>query len=143
MNRKFWASFKDHMRMLTPVRLLWLGVALPLLLPRVWGAEALKPSATPAESLTVVPGFKVQLLHSAERSEGSWICMTIDAKGRLIISPQDDQQPLLRVTLSHAGQVKKIETIPAPVHQSMGLLYAHDSLYGVRYSSEGQNHELP
>ena len=51
------------------------------------------------------------------------------SKGRLIISPQDDKQPLLRVTLSRAGTVSKIEPIPAPVHQAMGLLYSHNSLY--------------
>lgn len=88
-----------------------------------------KPAATPAESLKVLPGFRVQLLHSATKSEGSWICMTIDPRGRLIISPQGPNQPLLRVTLSPSGEVKRIEPIPAPVGQAMGLLYAHHSLY--------------
>src|SRR5436189_5960143 len=85
--------------------------------------------ATAAESLTVAPGFKVELLHSATKSEGSWSCMTVDNQGRLIISPQSDAQPLLRVTLTGRGQVESVEPIPAPVHQAMGLLYAHDSLY--------------
>lgn len=94
-----------------------------------WGDVFTVPKATPAESLTTLPGFKVELLHSSEIGEGSWICMTVDNKGRLIISPQADTQPLLRVTLSKSGKVSKIEKIPAPVHQAMGLLYAHDSLY--------------
>jgi len=55
--------------------------------------------------------------------------MTTDSDGRLIISPQADNQPLLRLTLSRAGQVSKIEKIRAPLHQAMGLLYAHKSLY--------------
>jgi len=94
-----------------------------------WG-DALKiPRATSAENLTVLAGFKVQLLHSALVNEGSWICMTVDPKGRLIISPQKDDQPLLRVALDRAGEVVNIETIPAPVHQAMGLCGAHDSLY--------------
>jgi len=88
-----------------------------------------RPQATPAEALTILPGFKVELLHSAQRGEGSWICMAIDPKGRLIISPQQDERPLLRVTLTRAGQIEKIETIPAPVRQAMGMCYAHDSLY--------------
>jgi putative heme-binding domain-containing protein len=96
---------------------------------RPWGDVLKIPKATAAESLIVLPGFKVELIHSAEIGEGSWICMTTDARGRLIISPQADNQPLLRVTLSKDGQVSKIEKIPAPVHQAMGLLYAHDSLY--------------
>ncbi len=94
-----------------------------------WGDVLKVPVATAAESLTLLPGFKVELLHSSEIGEGSWICMTIDQKGRLIISPQADNQPLLRVTLSRSGQVENIEKIPAPVHQAMGMLYAHDSLY--------------
>src|SRR5215510_10310614 len=71
------------------------------------------PAATPAEKLTTLPGFKVELLHSATKKEGSWISMAIDPKGRLIISPQDDknQLRLLRVTLTKEGQVEKVEKI--------------------------------
>src|SRR5438093_1212574 len=94
-----------------------------------WGDVLKLPKATAAESLTVLPGFKAELLHSSEFGQGSWICMTVDPRGRLIISPQADTQPLLRFTLSRSGQVTKIEKIPAPVHQAMGLLYAHNSLY--------------
>jgi putative heme-binding domain-containing protein len=96
-----------------------------------------RPMATSAESLTVIPGFKAELLRSAQKGEGSWICMTVDAKGRLIISPQDDKDPLLRFTLSQAGQVTKVERILAPVHQAMGLLYAHDSLYVNGHGPQG------
>lgn len=94
-----------------------------------WG-DVFKPAqATPAEQIAVLPGFKIELLHSSQPSEGSWICMTVDNKSRLIISPQRDDQPLLRVSLNRNGSVQKIETVPAPVKQAMGLCYAHDSLY--------------
>lgn len=94
-----------------------------------WG-DPLKPiQATTADSISVLPGFKVELIHSAQPGEGSWICMTVDHKGRLIISPQRDDQPLLRVTLTRSGQVQKIEPIPAPLRQAMGLCFSHDSLY--------------
>src|SRR6266850_3647136 len=102
-----------------------------------WGDVLTVPKATAAESLTVLPGFKVELLHSAEVGEGSWICMTVDDKGRLVISPQADNQPLLRLTLSRSGQVNKIEPIAAPLHQAMGLLYAHDSLYVNGHGANG------
>ncbi|MBI2927591.1 MAG: c-type cytochrome [Verrucomicrobia bacterium] len=94
-----------------------------------WGNVLGKPTATPAEAITALPGFKVELLKSADEREGSWICLTVDDKGRLIISPEKDQAPLLRITLTPQGQVAKTETIPAPVRAAMGLLYAHDSLY--------------
>ena len=53
--------------------------------------------ATRAEDLKVPAGFKVELLRSAKAGEGSWICMTTDPQGRLIISPQQDDLPLFRI----------------------------------------------
>ncbi|MBI3852489.1 MAG: c-type cytochrome [Verrucomicrobia bacterium] len=94
-----------------------------------WGEVFKPPLATPAESLTVLPGFKAELLKSASSREGSWICMTADNLGRLIISPEKDEAPLLRITLTAEGKIAKTETIPTPVRAAMGLLYAHDSLY--------------
>lgn len=102
-----------------------------------WGNVFAAKTATPAESLTVLKDFKVELVHSAEASEGSWISMTLDNRGRLIVSPQDDAQPLLRIALTDAGQIAKIEPIPAPIHQAMGLLYAHDSLYANAHGPQG------
>lgn len=102
---------------------------LALFLPLTFAGGAAAAPATAAEALTVLPGFKIELLHSASTNEGSWINLTVDNKGRLIISPQSDKQPLLRVTLTRAGQVAKIEPVPAPVRQAMGLCYAHNSLY--------------
>ncbi|MBI3853785.1 MAG: c-type cytochrome [Verrucomicrobia bacterium] len=92
--------------------------------------------ATPAESLTVLPGFKVELLKSAETGEGSWVSMTIDPKGRLIISPQN-KEPMLRLTLDASGHVAKLEKIDLPVRGAMGLLYANDSLYVNGQGDEG------
>jgi hypothetical protein len=80
-----------------------------------WGDVLGAPRATPAESLALLPGFKAELLKSAGREEGSWICMATDDQGRLIISPEKDEAPLLRITLGPGGQVAKTETISAPV----------------------------
>ena len=93
--------------------------------------------ATPASALTVLPGFKVDLIRSAPEAEGSWICLTADDRGRLIISPSKDDKPLLRVTLSAAGQVEKVEPVPAPLRQAMGMCYAHDSLYLTAHGPHG------
>jgi putative heme-binding domain-containing protein len=94
-----------------------------------WGDVMAVPVATAADKLTVLPGFKVELLRSAERGEGSWVCMAVDPKGRLIISPQEGTGNMLRVTLSKTGQIEKLEKIDVPVGGAMGLLYAFDSLY--------------
>lgn len=94
-------------------------------------APAIAKGKTPTESgnLKTLPGFKVELIYSSATNQGSWICMAVDPKGRLIISPQQNNRPLLRVSLTKAGGVDKVETIPAPVHEAMGMCFAHDSLY--------------
>jgi putative heme-binding domain-containing protein len=82
-----------------------------------------------AQQLSVLPGFNVEMIHASQKGEGSWICMTTDPQGRLIIAQQGGVSNLLRLTLSPAGQVEKIEKIALPVGSAMGLLYAFDSLY--------------
>ncbi|MFN7140830.1 MAG: heme-binding protein, partial [Limisphaerales bacterium] len=102
-----------------------------------WGEVMKVGKATPASEIKILPGFKIELLHSAELGEGSWICMTVDDKGRLIISPQSNDQPLFRITLSKSGQIEKWETIETPIRQAMGLLYAYDSLYANCHGPKG------
>jgi len=85
--------------------------------------------ATPAESLKTLPGFEVTLVRNAEPQDGSWVCMTIDPKGRLIVSPQDARQQLLRFTLGSDGSIARREVIELGVGEAMGLLHADESLY--------------
>src|ERR1051325_2946300 len=63
----------------------------------------------PASEITVLPGFKVEMVRAAEPEEGSWVAICKDNKGRLIISPQDGQ-PLLRIALKD-GKIEKLERI--------------------------------
>lgn len=100
-----------------------------------WGDVALNAAATPAESLIVPPGFKVELLRSSESGEGSWVAMTVDDKGRLIVSPQGGE-PMLRITVGATG-ITKMETIDLPVRGAMGLLHAYGALYANARGAEG------
>jgi putative heme-binding domain-containing protein len=87
-----------------------------------------KRPATEAEALRTLADFKVELLYSADpATEGSWINMGKDNKGRLIISGQN-RQPILRVTIKE-GKVDHIEKLDLPITEAMGILYAFDSLY--------------
>lgn len=96
-------------------------------------------AVTPADQITVPPGFKVELLKEAGQRDGSWICMTADSEGRLYISPQGSipetgfkkDSPwggLVRATIGVNG-VEKWERVPVPVGDAMGMLWAFDSLY--------------
>jgi len=87
-----------------------------------------KKDATSPADLTVLPGFKIELLYTADpATEGSWIAMVKDNKGRLIISGQPGQ-PILRATIAD-GKVAKLEKLDLKLSGAMGGLYAFDSLY--------------
>ena len=83
------------------------------------------------DSLKVAPGFAVELLYTVPQDEGSWVSMTKDPWGRLIVC--DQYGSLYRVSLpaldSNSGlEVERLETEIGHAH---GLLYAFDSLYVV------------
>ncbi len=92
-----------------------------------WGEVIAMPVATAASKLVVTPGFKVELLRSAEPGEGSWISMAFDPAGGLWISPQG-AEPLLRGTLRD-GQLQSLAPADLPVRAAMGMLWAFDSFY--------------
>ncbi len=96
-------------------------------------AEKKPPEATPAESLKVLKDFRAELLYSVPKdSQGSWVNLCVDPKGRLIVS--DQYGPLYRVTpppLGGNAADTKIEKIDLPIGEAQGLLWAFDSLYVV------------
>ena len=86
--------------------------------------------ATPAERIRLPEGFKVERLHSVPQGEeGSWVNMTPDPKGRLIVS--DQYGPLYRVTPGKSAADTKVERLKLDIGDAQGLLYAFDSLYVV------------
>jgi putative heme-binding domain-containing protein len=94
-------------------------------------SPAKTPTATPAAALKVARDFKADLLYSVPKeSQGSWVNMTVDPKGRLIVSDQNGG--LYRITPPAVGgnagdaRVEKLEVALGGAH---GLLWAFDSLY--------------
>ena len=86
--------------------------------------------ATAIEQISVADGFNVELLHSVDPEvHGSWVSMTPDPQGRLIVS--DQYGKLYRVTPPAVGQTGdiNIEPIDIEVGMAQGLLCAFDSLY--------------
>ncbi|MBY0229175.1 MAG: c-type cytochrome [Gemmataceae bacterium] len=87
-----------------------------------------KREATGPADLYVLPDFKVELLHTADPvTEGSWINLCKDDKGRLLVSGQN-RQPILRFTFDK-GKVSGVEKLPLPVSECMGMLHAHGYLF--------------
>jgi putative heme-binding domain-containing protein len=93
--------------------------------------KAKEPAATPAEALKVLKGFKAELLYSVPKdTQGSWVNLCVDPKGRLITS--DQYGPLYRITPPAAGgkpEETKVEKLDLPLGGAHGLLWAFDSLY--------------
>src|SRR4051812_10891759 len=88
----------------------------------------LAADGTPAEALQTLPDFKVERVLSADKAKnGSWINLGKDNKGRLLLGGQNGQ-PVTRVTIKD-GKVEKEEILKLPVSETMGILWAFDSLY--------------
>ncbi|HLX60458.1 MAG TPA: c-type cytochrome [Planctomycetota bacterium] len=87
--------------------------------------------ATPVERIKIAKDFKIELLYSVPKdTQGSWVCLCVDAKGRLIAS--DQYGSLYRITppeLNGKSDDTRVEKIPAPIGEAQGLLWAFDSLY--------------
>ena len=80
-------------------------------------------------NIKVAKDFKIELLYTVPReTQGSWVAMCIDPKGRLIVSDQNGA--LYRVTLPESnGGTVKTEKIKLNIGFAHGLLWAFDSLY--------------
>lgn len=105
----------------------------PVQLPAQPPNKLVAPTATDPATMKVAKGFKVELLYTVPKNEmGSWVCMTPDDKGRLIVS--DQYGALYRVTPRGIGQKPEqteIAKIPAQIGSAQGLLWAFDALYVV------------
>ncbi len=97
--------------------------SLPLV--RLTAAE---PLATPVQRISVAEGFRVELLHTVPADQqGSWVNMTTDPQGRLIVS--DQYGSLYRVTPGSDADSTRVEKLTINIGEAQGLLYAFDSLY--------------
>lgn len=106
--------------------------------PCVFGDDDLPGGgqATPVESITLPAGFSAQLLRSAGKGEGSWISMTFDDRGRLILGR--DKRGIARLTLSEDhSRVERYEVVENTLLHCRGVLWAHDSLYVSATDSKG------
>ena len=93
----------------------------------------------PDTRITLPKGFDAELLYAVPASQGSWVAMAFDPKGRLIVSDQDDKG-VFRVTLPKDGEETKVESLPGfpyepidwgkrKVGGALGFHYAFGSLY--------------
>lgn len=87
--------------------------------------------ATSPNSFRVPQGFEVDLIYEVPmQDQGSWVCMCVDLKGRLIVS--DQYGKLYRVQPASVGKdasETKVELLDVEVGMAQGLLHTKDGLY--------------
>ncbi len=127
-------------------RLFCFGVCLMMLNATVWGQEKKDPpkkkdppqkkEVTLPADLYTPEGFKVDLVAVSDpATQGSWINLAVDGKGRLITGGQRGQA-LIRMTLKD-GQVVATEKLDLPITEVMGMLWAFDCLYVNGFGPKG------
>jgi putative heme-binding domain-containing protein len=96
-------------------------------------AFAREHAATPPGQLLAPKGFQIELLRSAGDGEGSWISMTFDNQGRVIVAL--DTQGIARITID--PDKPRFEKIDDTLKHCRGVLFAHDALYVNATESQG------
>ncbi len=104
-----------------------------------WGLvfnNAALPGRVPAGVFEVPPGFQIDKLYTVPKDElGSWVCITFDSKGRLLVSDQGEKG-LFRITLPPVNGEGGVSVEPLDFSKcevqptgAQGMLWAFDSLY--------------
>jgi putative heme-binding domain-containing protein len=109
--------------------LLGFAVLAGLLFP-ISKSQAEEPTPLATANLKVAKDFSAELLYTVPKdTEGSWVAMCVDPKGRLIVS--DQYGKLYRIVPPPIGSGAPIqhEAINLAIGKAHGLLYAFDSLY--------------
>ena len=94
-------------------------------------AEKVGNKATPIKRIKAAKGFKVELLYSVpSESQGSWVNLCTDNKGRLLVS--DQFGGLYRITPPASGETlsaANVQPVPAKIRAVNGMVWAFDALY--------------
>lgn len=99
------------------------------------GSKGGSQAVAAPESLQLPQGFKAELLYTVPKdSQGSWVGLTVDPKGRLLTT--DQYGGIYQVTVppigaADAAAATKVEELPAQIEGAHGLLYAFNSLYAM------------
>jgi len=91
---------------------------------------------TVVKNLKLLPGFQAELIYTVPKAaQGSWVSMTTDPKGRLIVS--DQYGSLYRVIPGKGNVLTTFEKLKTPLGMAHGMLFAFHSLYVVGKGPQG------
>jgi putative heme-binding domain-containing protein len=89
-----------------------------------WKRALGQSSAQAAAEVAILPGFEVELVRSSTPGEGSWVSLTFDDRGRIILGREG--KGLLRYALPPAD---RMEVINDTLEECRGVLFAGRSLF--------------
>jgi putative heme-binding domain-containing protein len=87
--------------------------------------------ATDPKDFTLLPGFKAELVRSAQPGEDSWVAMAFDPQGRVTLAKE--KKGLLRFDPKSGSMIE----IESTLLECRGLVYAHGVLYANANNSKG------
>lgn len=92
-------------------------------------ARGAQPQATDPATIRTLPGYRVERVHSAAPDQGSWVSMSFDPTGRLVLGIE--KKGLLRLSFSNPDQpeIADARVIDDTLEECRGLLHAHGWLY--------------
>ena len=100
------------------------SLGLALAVSQAQPGKLKKPTATPVELIKVKKDYKVELLYSVPRdTQGSWVSLCVDPKGRLITSNQYGK--LYRITppaLGGQAEDTRVEVLPVDLGEAGTVL---------------------
>jgi putative heme-binding domain-containing protein len=88
-------------------------------------------ASAPRDIFQVLPGYQVELLYTVPGpTQGSWVSIAFDGKGRLLASDQGDKG-IYRITPPKIGsdEPTKVEKLDVKITAAQGMLEAFGSLY--------------
>nr|MCS5628821.1 PQQ-dependent sugar dehydrogenase [Planctomycetota bacterium] len=93
-----------------------------------WKRASNARAGTSSAEIELLPGYRVELLRSAGKDEGSWVSLAFDPEGRLTVARED--KGLIRYIFSADRKtISSSELIEGELRECRGLLYAHGNLY--------------
>lgn len=97
-----------------------------------WKKSISTGKAEDSATVQVTPGFEVELVRSSQSGESSWISLTFDPEGRVIIGREgrDKKHGLLRLTLpKQAGGEVQAESLEDTLLEPRGLAFYGKDLF--------------
>ena len=88
-------------------------------------------TATQRGLFQVQPGFQIERLYTVPKpTQGSWVCLVSDGRGRLLASDQGGRG-IYRITPPKVGssELTRVEKLDLPISSAQGMLVAFGHLY--------------